>query len=128
MGWVSARGSLEELHKQASEKNLPTESIELSRELAEQISKLFSRSNGGIAVMLEPFDEFLVPKKKIKQLIKYFYVYTESSNDFNQEDLEDFGQHFYYLITRTLGYLNFNFEDLPENWGEWITWSNQRDH
>lgn len=126
MGWVSARGSLDELHKQASEKNLPTESIELSRKLAEQISKLFSRSNGGIAVMLEPFDEFLVPKNKIKKLIKDFYVSTEANTDFNQEDLDDFGQHFYFLITRTSDYLDYNFDNLSENWGEWITWSKHR--
>jgi hypothetical protein len=126
MGWALARGRLDALHKNSLEKGLPSESIQLSLGLASQISKLFSRSNGGIAVMLEPFDKFLVPKKKIKQLIKYFYVYTESSNDFNQEDLEDFGQHFYFLITKTLDYLNYNFDDLSENWGEWITWPNQK--
>ena len=126
MGWASACGRLEELHKNALEKGLPSESIELSFELALQISKSFSRSNGGIAVMLEPFDEFLVPKKKIRQLIKDFFVFTEMDEGFNQEDLEDFGQHFYFLIAKTLEYLDSNFERLSENWGEWITWSNQR--
>ena len=125
MGWALARGRLDALHKNAVEKSLPTESIELSRELAKQISNLFSRSNGGIAVMLEPFDEFLVPKKKIRQLIKDFFVFTEMEEGFNQEDLEDFGQHFYFLIAKTLEYLDSNFERLSENWGEWITWSNQ---
>ena len=126
MSWALARGRLEALHKSAREKGLPTESIWLSLELANKISKLFSRSNGGIAVMLEPFDEFLVPKKNIRQLIKDFFVYTEMNEGFNQEDLEDFGQHFYFLIAKTLEYLDSNFERLSENWGEWITWSKQR--
>ena len=64
MGWALSRGRLEALHENAVEKGLPTESIRLSLELANQISKSFSRSNGEIAIMLEPFDEFLVPKKK----------------------------------------------------------------
>ena len=126
MGWALARGRLEALHENAVEKGLPTESIRLSLELANQISNLFSRSNGEIAIMLEPFDEFLVPKKKIKKLIKDFFVHTEIDEDFNQEDLEYFGQHFYFLIAKTLEYLDYNFERLSENWGEWITWTNQR--
>ena len=123
MGWALARGRLEDLHKNAVEKGLPTESIGLSLELANQITKSFSRSNGGIAIMLEPFDEFLVPKKKIKKLIKDFFIYTEMDEGFHQEDLEYFGQHFYFLIAKTLEYLDYNFERLSENWGEWITWS-----
>lgn len=126
MGWASAQGRLDALHKSAIEKSLPTESIKISLELANQISKSFSRSNGGIAIMLEPFDEFLVPKKKIRQLIKDFFVYIEMDEGFNQEDLEDFGQHFYFLIAKTLEYLDYNFERLSENWGEWITWSKYR--
>jgi len=126
MGWISAHGSLDELYKLALEKGLPSETIKLSLELSNQIIKSFSRSNGGIAVMLEPFDEFLVPKKKIKRLIKDFYVSAEVNTNFNQEDLDDFGQHFYFLITRTLDYLDYNFENLSENWGEWITWSKHR--
>ena len=52
MGWALARGRLEALHENAVEKGLPTESIRLSLELANQISNLFSRSNGEIAIML----------------------------------------------------------------------------
>ena len=123
MGWALARGRLEALHENAVEKGLPTESIRLSLELANQISKSFSRSNGGVAVMLEPFDEFLVPKKKIRKLIDDFFSESVLCDDFGQESLEEFEQHFYLLISRTIEYLDSNFERLSENWGEWITWS-----
>lgn len=126
MGWVSARGSLGDLYKSAVEKGLPSESIKSSLELADQIVKSFSRSNGGIAVMFEPFDKLLVPRKKIKVLIRNFFVNTEINEDFNQKDLGDFGQHFYFLIAQTLDYLNYNIESLSENWGEWITWAKHR--
>jgi len=123
ISWASARGRIEALHKNAIEKGLSTESINLSLELANQISKSFSRSNGGVAVMLEPFDEFLVPKKKIRKLIDDFFAESVLSDDFGQESLEEFEQHFYLLISRTIEYLDSNFERLSENWGEWITWS-----
>jgi len=123
ISWASARGSIEALHKNAIEKGLSTESINLSLELANQISKSFSRSNGGVAVMLEPFDEFLVPKKKIRKLIDDFFAESVLCDDFGQESLEEFEQHFYLLISRTIEYLDSNFERLSENWGEWITWS-----
>jgi hypothetical protein len=110
MGWASARGRLEALHKNAGEKGSPTESLRLSLELASQISKSFSRSNGGIAIMLEPFDEFLVPKKKIRKLVDDFFAESVLCDDFGQENLGEFEEHFYFLIGRTLSYLDNNFE------------------
>ena len=87
------------------------------------ISREFIRSRGGLGVLFQPFDTLLIRKKVIRRELSKIEEYL--SNDFHLSEISvnesQFAPHFYLLLKRTNDYLNGDWENLPEYWGEWRT-------